>query len=29
MGSAITTAFIFVLLLLMFGALGFIFGDFD
>jgi len=28
MGGAITTAFVFVLLLLMFGALGFIFGNF-
>jgi hypothetical protein len=29
MGGAITTAFVFLLLLLMFGALGFIFGNFN
>jgi hypothetical protein len=29
MGGAVTTAFVFLLLLLMFGALGFMFGNFD
>jgi hypothetical protein len=29
MGGAVTTAFAFLLLLLMFGALGFMFGNFD
>lgn len=29
MGGAMATAFVFLLLLLMFGALGFIFGNFD
>ncbi len=29
MGGAITTAFVFLLLLLMFGVLGFMFGNFD
>jgi len=29
MGGAVTTACVFLLLLLMFGALGFMFGNFD
>jgi len=29
MGGAITTALVFLLLLLMFGALGFMFGNLD
>jgi hypothetical protein len=29
MGGAMTTVFVFLLLLLMFGALGLMFGNFD